>query len=733
MSQTKASSKDKAAIEALADQIRHHRDLYYNGDPEISDAEFDALEDRLRELDPNHKVLGEVGAAPKADKDKDKEAEDEAKKLAKAQSIDALAKDLRAISDGFYKGDLGDAKHYKGLFLALHKKDAKHAALALVVPPRSMEWPKAQHELPMGSLNKVNTEEELQAWIKRCDEHAEKGKFDKIADDLAMTEKLDGISIELLYQDGEFEAAITRGDGTIGENITPNVARMKGVPGTIKQKGRVSVRGEIILRKTDSKGFVAFKKKTDPKFTELKSLRNTAAGQARTKEAKLLPGCKFITILCYDIEGVSGLKSEKEKISLIEKLGFSVPNAFFGKADKLVKKYKEYEDKLRKKLDYDIDGLVIRANIIRSQDLLGELNNRPRGAVAFKFGNEMQVTALEGILWSTGDTGRITPVAQISPVFLAGAEVRQASLHNLANVKELGIGIGDQVMVSRRNDVIPYVEKVVVKGKKTAEAPKVCATCNAKVFVEGEYLVCRNLDCPALRVGRMKTWIKHMGLLDWGAKTFERIYEEGLAKEPADLYKLKKEDIANMEGYGETSAKKLLEPLAEKKELPMATFIAALGIETVSKETAKLLVGAGYDTVDALKDATVEELAKIEGLGDIKAQKITEGFKGRLPEIERLKQVGVIPIKLADGGPLAGLSFCFSGSHSKPRKVLHNMVEGNGGNVASGVKKGLTYLVLSDPNSSSSKAQKARKLGTEIIDEAGMEKIIKAKGGKLDA
>lgn len=722
---------DAQTIERLAEQIRHHRDRYYNEQPEITDEEFDALEDRLRALAPDHEVLGEVGATP-ADDARSEEQESEAAALVEDRDADALARRLVEEQDRFYDGKSGDPKMYLGLYVALERAAPAHPMLARVVPPRGRDWVKAAHEIPMGSLNKVNTETELQDWAKRCDELAAASELEAIAGDLSVTEKLDGISIEVLYDHGEIEAAITRGDGVVGERITPNVEKMQGVPSRIPHTGRISVRGEIILTKKDAERFAAHKKAVDPKFTVVKSLRNTAAGIARTKDQKLLPGCRMLTILFYDVEGVEGLATEKDKLDFILSQGFTPPYVDFGDVARMIEIWKDYEDRKRRSLDYEIDGLVVRANDLRTFALLGELNHRPRAAVAFKFGNEMQVTELRGIQWSTGDSGRITPIAQIDPVFLAGAEVRQASLHNIAKVRSMKIGVGDQVLVSRRNDVIPYVEKVVVHGPLEEQAPSSCAACGESVVVSGEYLVCENLSCPARRLGRLKTWVKHLGLLEWGEKTFVRLLDEGLVSEPADLYRLTVKDIAGLSGYGELSAQKLLAPLTDKRELPLPTFIAALGIPSVSRETAKLLVGAGYDSVDAILAAAPEALAEIEGLGAIKAEKILTGLASRRDEIARLAEVGVRTTTLEEAGPLAGLSFCFSGPASRPRKELQAIVENNGGQVAAGVKKGLTYLVLSDADSTSSKAQKARKLGTEIIDEGAFEALVVERGGTVE-
>ncbi len=713
-------------VDLLAAQIRRHRDLYYQGQPEIPDAEFDALEDRLRQLAPDHPVLAEVGTAPDAANDLvvPVEVPD-----VTSSHPDELAIQLQTWSDGFYDGREVDPALYKAHYLALSNARPDHSTLMEVVPPRGLEWPKSAHELPMGSLNKVNTEEELRAWSARCDELASDLELDVVSDDLALTEKLDGISIELLYDGCRFETAITRGDGIVGERIGPNVKRMRGVPESIPHSRRVSVRGEIILRRSDVPEFSRFKKAVDPSFERVKSLRNMAAGIARTKDVKHLPGCRFLTALFYEVEGVDELEDEVSKIEWLKEQGFLSPLLAIGNTDEVVKLHEAYESKRRAELDYEIDGLVIRANRLRAFHLLGELNRRPRAAVAYKFAHEMQVTELKSVLWSTGDSGRITPIAQIDPVLLAGAEVRQASLHNVAKVSAMGIGPGDQVLVSRRGDVIPYVEKVVVSAGYPEAVPAECGVCGTAVHMDGEYLLCPNERCPARMRGRIKTWIRQLGLLEWGEKTIETLFARGLVHEPADLYRLGLDDITAIRGFGETTARKLLDPLLAYRDIPLPIFIAALAIPAVSRETGKLLVRAGYDTIEKLLAASVEELAEVDGLGAIKGEKIREGLAARAEEIRRLAEVGVQPVAPDDGGALHGLSFCFSGALQRPRKELVQLVETHGGTVSSGVTKGLTFLVLGDPNSTSSKAQKARKIGTEIIDEEAFFHIVEERTG----
>lgn len=721
-------TQDKAA--RLAEAIRRHRALYYAGTPEISDEEFDALEDRLRELDPEHPVLAEVGAPVEAAPGPTAgEAE-----LADGETLETAARRVLETSDAYYRGEERlDRKAYERLWFRVQASAPEHPAIRLSVPPARADWPKARHEIPMGSLNKVNSKEELEEWLARCAEVGGPLGVPSIADDLALTEKLDGISLELLYVDGALDAAITRGDGLVGERITANARVMQGVPLTLAHPGSLSVRGEVVLRRTQSVPFAQAKAALDEDFDGTLSLRNSAAGQARAKDPKYLPLCRHLSFLAYDVEGGAALGSEREKLERLRGMGFHTPRSDFGDLRMVEARFDEYASGARASIDYEIDGLVVRANSLDAQTLLGELNNRPRAAVAFKFPSEMKVSRLLEVRWETGPSGRITPVAIVEPVRLAGANVERASLHNRANVERLALGLGDDVLVSRRNDVIPYVERVVVKGEGEAVQPPLrCGACAGPVSTEGEYLTCRNDACPARRIGRLKVWIRQLGLLEWGEKTLEKLFEVGLVSEVADLYRLRPEQITALEGYGEVTAKKLLDPLLAQKEIPIATFIAALGIEGVSLETAKILVQAGYETFEAMAAAPAEDLAALGGLGAIKAERIVAGLRAREDEVRRLAELGVRGVPPAHGGPLAGLSFCFSGAATRPRKLLHQLVERNGGRVATGVKKGLDYLVLEDADSTSSKAEKARKLGTKIIDEASFDRMIVERGGRLE-
>ncbi|HEY5947853.1 MAG TPA: BRCT domain-containing protein, partial [Kofleriaceae bacterium] len=437
-----------------------------------------------------------------------------------------------------------------------------------------------------------------------------------------------------------------------------------------------------------------------------------------------------LTVMFYDLDGEE-VETETEKFERLEQLGLIVPWCETTDLDGVLTIHAEYHKTRRGKLDYEIDGLVVRAHDVRIQHMLGELNNRPRAAIAYKFASQAKVTTLLDIVWETGSSGRVSPVAVVKPVVLAGATVQRASLHNAGMIAELDIGIGDEILVSRRNDVIPYVEEVVTKKGKTAKPPTKCPTCSVALEKIGEYLACRNRKCQALVEGRIENWIDALGVLEWGDTLIRQLVEAKLVSEPADLYKLKPEQIAKLERRGTVIAQKVLANLRAQLPLTLPKFLAALGIENFGLQTAKAIVAAGFDTLDKVQKATAAELAAIPGVGPSKGKAAFDGIKERKAEIARLVAVGVEPVTKTKAGPLLGKTFCFTGSLSKPRKELEQIVEDNGGTLLAGVTKELNYLVMADPASGSSKSQKARQYGTLCIDEAGFFALIKTTG-KVD-
>jgi DNA ligase (NAD+) len=629
------------------------------------------------------------------------------------ERIDELAARLERHRAVYYKGapEVSDAA-YDALEDELRALDPTHPVLAKVGSAELVsEWEKARHEIPMGSLNKAVSEDELLDWLAQCEKLLAKETALPIRDALFVAEKLDGISLEVIYRDGKLADAITRGDGLYGERITANVRRMRGVPSRIPDQRSLSVRGEIILRLSDQR--THFAAQTSP--------RNMAAGTSKRFDGQ---GAEHLTVLFYDVADHLELETEQAKFAYLRSLGLATPRTAHGSIDAVLDLYRLYQSELRAKLDYEIDGLVVYVDSLHAQALLGELHRRPRGAVAFKFASPAKVSRVREIIWDTGPSGRVTPVAIVAPVELAGAMVQRASLHNVSNVRSLGIGVGDEVLVSRRNDVIPYVEEVVEKCGAPAEPPSDCPVCHATLVSEGEYLLCRNASCSALVEGRIQNWIGAIGALEWGDKLIHQLVSAGLVSEPADLYRLSMEDISGLERRGDKSAKKCLDQLRSRLPLTLPVFLAGLGIEGFARQTAMLLTLSGYDSLEKVLAASETDLAAIVGLGPTKASMIVRGLNARRTEIERLLAVGVAPVAPADQGVLAGVSFCFTGALSRPREELARLVEARGGRVLNAVTKELSYLVIADPSSTSSKAVKARKYGTKVIGEGELEKLL---------
>ena len=573
--------------------------------------------------------------------------------------------------------------------------DPKNKAVTNIGAPVNSEWKKAKHQIPMGSLDKVNTPDELSKWVENsCPD----GK-------LLITEKLDGLSIEVIYENGKLVQAITRGDGEIGEDITVNVVKMGGVLSQLKDNFTGSLRGEIIMKKSVHKQH--FADKANP--------RNAASGVSKRLDSV---GVDKLNILFYQALGDVDFGVEQAQFAWLVYQGLDTPNWWVVKTDDAVNKFwRKYQDENREKLDYDIDGLVIRVDDIVKQIALGEKDWRPKGAIAFKFDNEGRESTINDIVWQVGNSGRLIPVAIIDPVQLVGATVTKASIYNMSYIEELQLDIGAKVIVVRANDVIPRIEELVKGTGKVAKAPKQCPACNASTEMVGENLMCTNpTTCPAQVVGRIKNWIAELNLLEWGDTLIEKLVESDKVKNVADLYKLDPKDIASLDRLGDKTANKVHEILWTNNEVPLEVFLGALSIEMIGKTSIKLIMDSGCNTLEKFGQLKAEHFEQVSGIGPIKAKCLENGLKKNQKLILDLLDNGV-KIKPIVVGKLTGKSFAITGSLSIKRAEVEKMIADNGGTVKSSVGKGLNYLIIADPQSTSRKAQSARKLGTILIDE----------------
>jgi DNA ligase (NAD+) len=577
------------------------------------------------------------------------------------------------------------------------------AVTAIGAPVVPSEWTKAKHQIPMGSLDKVNTPAEFSKWVE--DTYPD-GK-------LLITEKLDGLSIEVIYENGHLVQAITRGDGDIGEDITVNVVKMGGVHSHLKHNFTGSLRGEIIMKKSIHKQF--FADKANP--------RNAASGTSKRLDGV---GVDKLNILFYQALGDVDFGVEQAQFAWLVNQGLDTPNWWVVKtADQVNKFWRDYQDTKRDNLDYDIDGLVIRVDDMAKQMALGEKDLRPKGAIAFKFENEARESIIRDIVWQVGNSGRLTPVATVDPVQLVGATITRASLYNYSYIEELSLDIGATVLVARANDVIPRIEETIKKTGTVAKPPSKCPECDGKTVFDGENLVCTNTEyCRAQIIGRIKNWIKELNLLEWGDTLVEKLVEAKKVKNIADLYKLKVDDIANLDRLGEKTAKKVLDILWANKKVPLEVFLGALSIPLIGQASIKLIMKAGCDTLEKFGQLNADAFEQVPGLGPIKAKSLADGLKNNQQLILDLLKNG-IEIKEAIDGKLTGKSFAITGTLSIKRAEVEKMIVDNGGEVKSSVGKGLSYLIIADPQSASSKAQAARKLGTILIDEKQFLELIK--------
>lgn len=581
----------------------------------------------------------------------------------------------------------------------------------------SKTFAKVPHDVPMTSLSKANYLPEVKAWMDVV-----KGKSYVISD------KMDGLSVDLKYNEGEFTRALTRGkDGAVGDDITRNVMRMKGFPQSGVKFGGTAftghIRAEIIVTHTDRLKH----------FPAEKNARNTAVGKAKSGDGS---GSEHCTIVSYLITPARH-RLKLTAFHALEAAGFTTPR--FTAAQDLAEveaTYNEYIQQTRSQLDYDIDGLVVEIEDVQLFEELGEQDHRPLGAIAFKFPSEGEATQLLDLEWQVGNTGRLTPVALVEPIQLVGATISRVNMHNLDIIAMLvassggrpsidgtGLRAGLKLFVTRRNDVIPYVEEILSgHGLSTPEflVPTHCPACSHQTEMVGAYLVCPNSEeCPAQVVGAISRWVKKIGVIGLGDAFIEAVVEHAGVNDAADMYRLKAEDLQDITVNGVRLGRKAdlaLEALHQVKELPLHVFVGSLGIPLCSRSVCKMIVDAGYDSLDKLERATIADIEAIPKMGSGRAESFVRGLFTKMGLIDRLLDVGVT-IKPPAVGSLTGKSFCFSGFRDP---LLEREIEAAGGSMKSSVGTGLTFLVLRDPTSVSGKAQKAQQLGVQLIgiDEA---------------
>ena len=634
-----------ARIKELETLIQKYQSSYYNGEAEISDAEFDKLWDELKELSPTSKILQKIGA------------------------------------------DSGN-------------------------------FSKRNHVMPMGSQEKAANPEQFLSWAQK-----------HVYDEYFVEYKLDGASLELQYNHGILVNAVTRGDGEIGDDITANAKKMQGVISSLYLDGKLidftgGIRGEVIMTHQVHK----------EKFPDKANCRNAANGLMKRKDGQ---GSEFLNLIVYDALETNGnvfFEDEEQKINWLNKCGFNVVPLKICKNPQEVILYRASVMENRKQLDFDIDGLVVKERFINLDDAF---RARPDRQIAFKFSLEEAVSVVRQIEWSISGV-TYTPVAIFDEVELNGTKVQRASLANPDTLRDLGVQIGSRVVVVKRGEIIPKIESLApsLDGDilTPVEFPHKCEVCQTELIDEGSRLYCPNKKCSKRILHQLLKWQQIVDIRDLGETLITSLFNDKKVTSISDIYKLTVEDLVpyflNEESISSEKeslgAKKVYNSIQNHRTVKLSTFIAGFDIEGVGESLAEKLIEAGFDSLQKLLDATVDEIANVYGFAQIMAQTIVEGLKEQSSEMNYLVDSQLVTIQTSVAGKLSGKSFCFTGElKTMKRQDAENLVKQNGGSTKSSVTKDLSFLVTNDVSSGSSKNQKAAKFGVPVISEQEFLDLLK--------
>ncbi|MDJ0625042.1 MAG: NAD-dependent DNA ligase LigA [Candidatus Caenarcaniphilales bacterium] len=674
---------------------------------------------------------------------------DEQKKKAKAR-IDLLRKNISQWNTKYYslgQSDVSD-ELYDAYYLELKTLERKYPEFVspdsptkkVGAPLVQSSFEKVKHSVPMLSLENAFGNDELDLWFKRLEKNislgdedhnnSEKESFPNNSKSSSLEFvaelKIDGVSISLLYENGQFIKAITRGDGLTGEDVTENVRTINSLPQKVEYKGSFEVRGEVLMT------FSTFKT-----LEGLANPRNATAGSLKLLDPKLCAERK-LSLFTYQALGLKELRTHWDNLQFLKREGFTVnPLSEICSGIDEVKRFCEKANNDKKDLDYPTDGVVVKVNDLSLQESVGSTSKYPRWAIAYKFAAEEAETIVENITVEVGRLGTLTPVAELKPVLLAGTIVKRASLHNADLIQELDVRIGDYVIVRKAGEIIPEVVSVAKKEKRGEESlpfhfPETCPSCGTKVVkVESEVAIrCPNSQtCPAQIHRRIEHWASKsaMDIKGLGESIIAQLVQKNLINEFADIYLLKAENLLELEGFKDKSVDNLLSSIQESKSMPLDRVIFGLGIKHVGANTAKI-IAKHYSSTDELMNVTKTELIGIDGVGDAIAEEIESFFRNEENRmlLERLKSYGLKMESVQENEfskkPLLGQTFVITGMFEIPRSGIEEMILKMGGKVSSSVSKKTNYLILGEEPGS--KLEKAKKFQTKIISLQDLRKML---------
>src|SRR3989344_277701 len=608
------------------------------------------------------------------------------------------------------------------------------------------QFKKIRHPEPMLSFNDAFDENDMEEWEKR---------FEKVIPDASRHGyycelKIDGLAIELIYKNGRLDTGSTRGDGIIGEDVTQNLKTVDaiplnlelqnsklvqpGYPGGLKIPERLVVRGEVFITKGDFKRINKEQKKAG--FKIYSNPRNLAAGSIRQLDPKVTAS-RHLDSYAYSLITNLGQKTHEDEHLILKSLGFKTnPHNKSAQNIEGINKFRNHWEKEREKLNYEIDGVVVILNHNNTLDRLGVVGKAPRGAIAYKFSPKESETVVEDIIVQVGRTGVLTPVAVLRPVRIGGTTVSRATLHNLDEIKRLGLKIGDTVIVGRAGDVIPDVKKVLKELRTGREKEfhmlQKCPACGELVeqFADQVAYRCVNRGCPAIKRKAIYHFAsrKALNIDGVGPKIVDQLMTAGLIRDSADLFNLKKEDLLNLERFAEKSAENVINVIQSKKEVPLNKFIYSLGIDHVGEETGFVLAKK-FKKLENLQRATLNDLQSVSDVGPVVAQSIYNWFQKPYNKniLSKFKKAGVHVIEekaTKKSTKLTGKIFVLTGTlETLGRDEAQDKIRELGGDVSSSVSKNTDYVVTgSEPGS---KYGEAQKLGVKILDEKEFLNLIK--------
>lgn len=591
---------------------------------------------------------------------------------------------------------------------------------------------KVRHEVQMGSLQDVFDVEQVRAFVERVSEEG--------AEEFTVEPKIDGLSVSLEYHDGVLTIGSTRGDGFIGEDITPNLKTIRSIPLTLPEKlPLLEVRGEVYMPK---KSFAELYEQSEKNGEPLpKNPRNAAAGSLRQKDSRITAQRK-LDIFCFNIQRAEGkeFSTHSESLEFIDKMGFHIiPDVkICHTADEILQRIEEIGE-LRHSLPFDIDGAVIKVNDLSLRNEIGATAKVPKWAVAFKYPPEEKETLLRDIEINVGRTGALTPVAVFDPVELAGTTVSRAVLHNQDYIAEKDIRLGDIIVVRKAGDIIPEV----VKSAKHADnsepffIPDVCPVCGAKALRDEDEAVirCQNIECPAQLLRSLEHFASRgaMNIDGLGEAVVEQLVNAGLVHNPADLYTLNTQDLTALERFGQKSAENLISAIENSKKNEPDRLIFALGIRGIGQRAATLLCKK-FGSVEAIMNASTEEISSIDGIGEVLAKSVYTAMREphMLSLIERLKELG-LNMKYSEqkvSDVFAGLTFVLTGTlPTLKRDEAKKIIEQRGGKCSGSVSKKTSYVLAGEE--AGSKLDKANELGIPLLTEEEFLKMANEKGEQI--